>query len=583
MSGDRLVQVVEIDTDYCTLTWGTSPCNAAFGLDIVRKCYNTFGTCSFQQAYNKGVLTTKFIESSFPVKTGNYIPTLISATTGYEQEVNIAGFSSKVGALGVRANISVTFSDMPTRDVLTDKYWQQRMSGAAQTDEPGYDPLDRGSFWTKFKARNPNYAGRPIRIIEAIIGVDGTLTYQKTRHYVMDEIKGPDRSGNVTVTAKDALSLADDKKALAPLGSRGMLMNDINDSQTSITLAPVGIGPEYPVSGVVVVGSEIMTFTRAGDVMTVVRGQKGTQAASHSVNDTVQLCYNVEKDRAGAVIRDLLVNYGNIPASYIPVAEWQAEFNRWGSSLKLSATICKPTSVVQLIGEINQLGITIWWDEIEGLVRLMLNHPPDEAPVEWTDRNNIISITTEDNDDERATRIEMWTVQIDPTKDVSKENFARGYLAVGVLEETPNMFGIPRTHTIHNRWLNHGADSAVKVITGRLLNRYRRAPVTYNVTIDAKDDPKLTDVISLETYVATNDTGKIVPKLTQVFYRKDAKSGSRIDVKLQGFQFDQRYGRITENSRPTYPLSTEAQKVKGTYICGPSLVFADGRRAYQLI
>ena len=91
------------------------------------------------------------------------------------------------------------------------------------------------------------------------------------------------------------------------------------------------------------------------------------------------------------------------------------------------------------------------------------------------------------------------------------------------------------------------------------------------------------DVVSLKSYVSTDITGLESPVLTQVFYRKDDKSGHTVDVRLQRFQFDARYGVITENSRPRYNASTEAQKNKGTYIVGPSLVFADGRPAYQLV
>lgn len=583
MSVRRTVKVVEIETDYCSRTFGVSPCMATLSNAVPNKCFNTFGTCAYTQAYNKTTNVQKFIQASFPTKGQNFMPALESVSDGYEQEVNIAGYIGRVGALGQRANISVVLNDFPSRDTLTDKYWQDRMSGTGQFNGVGYDPIDRGSYWRKWKARNPNYAGRPIRIIDATINPGGTVTYNLIRHYVMDEIIGPDSNGRVTIKAKDALSLADDKKAMAPVGRNGKLSVEIDEVQTSATLVPEGIGAEYPTSGYATIGSEVVRYTRVLDVLTLERGQRGTTASKHNVDDSVQPAYDVWRTRADLVMRDLFVNYGNIPASYIDTVQWKSEFDKWGNSLSLSATICKPTSVAQLIGEICQLGITVWWDEIAQKIRVKLNHPPEEEPVEWSDRSSIIEVSTEDNDNERATRVEVWTKQIDPTKELGKENFERGWIKVGVAEESPNMFGLPRTHTIYNRWLNHGADSVVKIIAGRLLNRYRRAPVSYNVTVDMKDDVELTDVIALNTYIMTDETGAITPKLTQVYYRKDDPSGTRVKVKLQGFQFDQRYGKITENSRPTYTLSSAAQRDKGTYIVGPSLVFADGTGPYQLI
>lgn len=583
MSGRRIVQLVEIDLDTCSLTWGQGACGASFGGSTRHKCFNTFPTCTFRQAYSKSFKTLRFIEPSYALKGGDYIPCLKS-TGGYEQEVNIAGYTSNIGSLGVRASVQVNLIDFTDRGTSTDKYWSERMSGAAQSDGVGYDPMDSGTFFGKLKAQNTNYSGRPLRVIQAHYDDNNQLVYDKVRAYVMSEWKGPDSNGNVTIVAKDILSLADDKKALCPKSSQGMVLADIDEMQTTLTLSPEGVGDlEYPASGYATIGSEIIGFTRSGDVLTITRGQLGTQPAKHNANDTVQVAFHVDRERADSVIMRLLTEYSNVSISQIDWVNWQKEFNRWGSSMILSATICKPENVSRLIGEINQLGITVWWDEIAQLVKIKLNHPPDELPAEWNDRNNIISIQQEDNDDERATRMSLWSVQIDPTKGLNKDNFLRNYLNIYVDGESPDYYDESKTHEILTRWMNHGDDASAKIITGRLLNRYKFAPVTYTIKIDAKDDPSLTDVISLDSYVATDETGRNDPRLTQVFYRKDDRNGSTVLVKVQRFQFDARYGIITENTRPRYNESNELQKMRGTYIVGPSLVFADGRAAYQLV
>lgn len=583
MAFNKPIQVVEIDFDYCGLTFGVGACGASLTAATPRKCYNTFGTCVYTQAYQRQSRTIKFCEPTFPLKGGEYIPALTSVG-GYEQEVNIAGYTSNIGGLGVRASVSVTLRDFPTRDVETDKYWSERISGVAQIDEPGYDPIDRGSFWTKFKARIPNYAGRSLRVIQGHIDEAGQFVADKTRHYVMDEFTGPNDSGEVTIKAKDILSLADNDKAKCPKQSQGRLLEDIEANQTTAVLSPSGIGnAEYPSSGWATIGSEIVQFTRTGDNLTLTRGQLGTEAATHSANDTVQVAYRAERVRADTLIRNMLVNFGNIPASYIPFSEWQAEFNRWGSKMFLSTTICKPENVSTLLGEINQLGITLWWDEIAQLIRIKLNHPPDGPVAEWSDRDNIMSIKQEDNDDERATQVDMWSVQIDPTRGLAKENFLRGYVAISLDSQHPNMFGIPRVKTIYTRWLDHGDDSAVKIITGRLLNRYKRAPVTYTVKIDAKDDPSLTDVVTLNSHVAADVTGNPTPKLMQVYYRADDRNGSTVNAKLQLFQFDSRYGMIAPNNYPVYNSANAAQRIHGSFFVGPSLTFADGSGPYQFV
>lgn len=584
MSVNRaIVQVVEIDIDRCTQTFGDAPCLASMSPEHPRKCYNSFDTCSFKAGYTLGKNTLKFISQSDAVKAGTFIPALLSVT-GREQEVNIAGFTPNIGGLGQRASVTVNIADFPYNDVLTDKYWSERISGAGQINEPGYNPRDRGSFWTKFRARNPNYAGRALRVIDGHINDAGFVVYDRVRHYIIDTMEGPGSGREVTIKAKDVLALADDKKAQAPIQSQGRLLADLTAGATSMVLSPAGIGnSEYPASGHAVIGSEVVAFTRSGDTLTLRRGRKGTDASTHSANDSVQVCYVVNNVRADIVIRDLLVNYGKIPASYIDADEWAAEFRRWGPKMLLNATICKPTGVTQLISEINQLGITLWWEETTRKIKIKLNHVNEAAPIFLSDRDNIIEIDSEDNDDERATQIWFWTVQIDPTKDLGKDNFLRGYVQVFADAETSFSYGGSIIKTIYCRWLNRGADSLAKIVSSRLLNRYKRAPVTYDVVIDAKDDIHLVDVVNLSADMSVTDvTGKAVTRQTQVFYRQDDFREGTIKLKLQAFQFDGRYGFITENSRGDYSDSTTEQRSRGTYIVGPSLTFPDGSGPYVL-
>ena len=137
-----IVQTVEIDYQFCTRTFGVAPCLASLGSGTVRKCYNTFSTCSYKQGFNNGVNTLKFIEASFPVSGDTYFP-CVKSITGYEQEVNIAGFNPNLGGLGRRAQVNIKMADFTYGDVLTDKYWRERISGTAQIGEGGYKPIER--------------------------------------------------------------------------------------------------------------------------------------------------------------------------------------------------------------------------------------------------------------------------------------------------------------------------------------------------------------------------------------------------------------------------------------------------------
>ena len=55
--GRKPITIVEIDVDFCALTYGTAPCTAALSAATPRKCFNTFKTCQDQANFDQGTLT----------------------------------------------------------------------------------------------------------------------------------------------------------------------------------------------------------------------------------------------------------------------------------------------------------------------------------------------------------------------------------------------------------------------------------------------------------------------------------------------------------------------------------------------
>jgi len=583
MSQRETFQIVEIDLDYCTRTFGVGACLAALGSSTPRKCYNTFGTCKYLTAYNKGTKTYTFCTATSSMPVGqNYLPFLKSVDER-SGSVNIAGAQKDLKAFGTRATITAKFVDSPYNDALTDKYVLERISGAAQIDEGGYNPLDRLTFWTKLKARNRNYAGRPMRVKQCYIE-NGAVTVETTRHYTITEIDGPDDSGNVSVKAKDILALADDDKAVAPKANTGYLKADVTVDETSITLLPAGIGNiEYAASGWVVIGSEICGFTRAGDVLTLTRGQRGTVASTHSVNDVVQQTFSVRGARIDEVLYDLLVNYAQVPAAYITLADWQEEAERWAPHLRLNADICKPEGINALVSEMLVLGVSVWWDDVAQKIRLQVVRPVDDDPVvAITDRNNIVKITQKDNDDKRLTRVLIRFNQIDPTRALSTDNFAMQRLIIDTAAESEDNFNDVKQREINCRWLNDGNSSLARISAKRILQRFSSNPAEFEITLDHKDDIlSLVDVVSLSSRVAADESGKPVTLLMQVTDRNGVMAGHQFKIGAQLFEYTKRYAYFTENTRPVYGSSTEAQKLRGAYWSDAGANFSDGRPTFS--
>lgn len=578
--------LIELDMDYCIRTFGVAPCTAVLGGVVTRKCFNTFATCKDLANFNKTVLTYKFVTPtpSYP-KGGTVFPYLVSVS-GASATVNIAGSDDKLDALGSRGTVSATFSDHPYHDRFMDKYARERVTGAAVLGGVGYNPNDKGTFWTKFKARNPNYAGRPMRRISGYI-VDDVVTIVSTRHFVISEIVGPDDNGSVDIKGKDILFLADNDKAVAPKTSRGILLTAVTAADGHVfTLNPAGIGSEYASSGFATIGSELAAFTRSGDVVTLTeRGVNGTVAEVHGVNDSFQQSYSPRRVRIDLAIADLLINYAGVNAAFVPVAAWATEVDRWAPTLMVSTDILKPEGVNKLIGELAVLGISIWWNDVTQKIGLKINRPPDVDVVkEITDRNNIVSISQEDRDEDRLTEVVFYSRVINPTQSTTdSKNYYAGAKPINADAKSPNSYGDTKIKTIHCRWLNHGDDALVKIMSKRLLNRFSKQPVRYEITVDINDDTELTEVINTTSYVITDDDGGGRAQLMQVIKREEVINGHHVKLTAQSFAFDQRYGYITENSRPVYTSSSTAQKNRGAYMVGPSLVFGDFFGAYRFI
>lgn len=585
MASREPIQYVEIDVDYCTRTYGTAPCNAALGTTGVRKCFNTFGTCQFKSAFVKSVKTLRFINnrSNLP-KASTFYPVLEErGVSSFSSTVNIAGSDPRMTAFGRRATVSVTLTDFVDDDIGFDKYVTQRVSGAAQTPAVGYNPQDYGTFFTRLKARWPHYAGRPLRILDGYL--DGGPS--QVRNFIITDIQGPDDNGKVVIEAKDVLALADDKKALAPAPSRGKLGDAMTAvSLTPVTLTPAGIGAEYPTSGFAVVGSEVISFTRSGDNLTPTgRGKEGTIAASHSINDTVQVALKFTAERVDDAIYDLLVNYAKVPASFLPlVAEWEPEITRWMSSVLLDTIITRPTGVAQLLGELADLGISIWWDDIAQKVKILANHPATEVDIKIiSDRNNIKSIKQEDRDEDRISQVHYYTKQTDPTKDYKdKSNYNQINVLIDTDAEGVNAYNDTKVREVFCRWLNNGADAIVRTLALRLLKRFNTPPIHYTITLDTQDrGVALGGVIRLDSRVVTDNAGFPILKLVQIFRLEETRSGHELKVSCQDFNYNGKYGQIMENTANDYGSATETELRFGAYfVDGALLEFPDGGTPY---
>lgn len=582
------IEWVEIDVDQCTHTYGSGLCAAVLGTTGELKCFNTFKTCQDKDNYSQGTITYRYSkpQSRIPYDVGVF-PVLESVST-WAGMVNIAGADSQLNALGKREKITFKMKDFPYHDRYTDKYASERVSGAAQSSGIGYNPQDRGTHFGKLRARWPYYAGRAARHCYGFMD-GGVLTDVVTKHYILTDMEIDIAGGYAEFTAKDILYLVDNDKAVAPVASVADLLLDITDTATELTLTPENIGDEYPTEGRAIVGSEMFDYTRSGDVVTMTsRGVRGTEISSHSEGSAFQTVFTVTDARIDDTIYDLLVNYGGVDPAFCPVSDWADEVSRWAPSLRLTVDVTKSTGVNTLIGELSILGLSIWWDSELQLIGLKINRPPDEDTVyEISDDRNIMedAISIDDRDDKRLTQVGFYSSIIGPTGSTTDaNNYSRLRQLIDRDAQSVQEFNDTKIKNIFTRWLGDGNDSLIRILGTRLLNRFRWSPSRYKMTIRYDQDIKLTDVIRVNSRIHQDDTGLNLDKLMQVEKITIDKPKFQATIEAQTYQFDQRYGFITENTRGTYTASTDAQRARGVYFCdNTTLKMTNGDNAYQFI
>jgi hypothetical protein len=576
---------VEIDYDFCSRTYGGAPCTAALGGRNTRKCFNTIRTCQDTDSFDRQTLTLRFFngEGDSP-KGGTWFPALKSVSTT-SSTVNIAGNSPRLGAFGRRATITADLQDFTYHDRLTDKYQAERKSGAAQLNGFGYDPADFGTFFTNLKARWPYFVGRPMRVIYGYLK-DGAVINETTRHYVIKNLVGPDDGGRVRIEGEDILALADKDRAQTPAPSQGVLAGNIGTNFAAFTLTPESIGDQYPASGRAVIGSEVIDYTRAGDVITpTARAIGGTQLSTHSQGDTFQQVLSLQGLRPDDALRLILTQDTQIDTAPIPTEKWEAETTRWLPSMRINADITKPTAVSDLVSELAVLGISVWWDDVSQEIGMKINRPTDGDVIHEFSDSNIISLRQEAREDERLTEVAFFSVQDDVTKSrTDEDNYNVVVLTVDADAKRDDRYGDTKIRKIFCRMLNGGAQSTISVLSLRLLSRFNNAPNRITLEVDARNgDVALTDVVRLRSRLVTDETGQPIETLFQVVQRREVEAGNKIELVCDEYDFDGNFAFFTQNDYPIYDTATDAQKQVGAFFSDGTNRFADGREPYVFI
>lgn len=524
MTAREAIQFVELDIPVCARVYGVAPCAAAIGVTGDIKCFNSVATCQDAAHYSATTVTLRFGEAS------TYRPLGIDAVPTIEQVTFTAAKIAPGIDLGERATLRVTLSDQPHSDTGPgfDPYHGER----------GYDPYRQGSMWGKFRARQPYLRGRSLRWFLGY--ADQPLSEMDMRTFIIESFDGPDVNGIYTLNAIDPLKMLDGDRAQAPAISKGRLQADIDALTTSATLTPTGIGnSEYPSSGYLAIGgTEIVSFTRSGDALTIVRGQLGTAAATHSAADRVQVVKRIVSQDPADIIRDLMVNGAGVPTAWIALADWQAETGAY-LRRQYTATIAEPTPVAKLVSELmEQCGLSIWWDDRAAKIRLRVLRSLPASTVTFDDGNVLEgTFTRKEQPDKRISQVWTFYGQINPLKKLDDTDNYRSVAASADLVNEGN-YGSPSLRKIFSRWIAPGGLTAAQRTNDLHIGRYGTPPRAFSFSVlrDAQRNPELGAAYDAQWRTEQTPTGAAETVKIQAIRVKPAKD--RFVVEAEETTFD---------------------------------------------
>lgn len=486
----------EIVLKPCSLTYGVAPCTAAIGITGERKCYNSPRTCQDPINYTPGdeqILRFSEPTEDLPVEIDS-IPCLTDIVIR-PQRIDPGE------SIGVRESGTASMHNFKHNGIPFDKYYADR----------GFNTYNSGTFWGRFNAQWGNIQGVECRVVNGFVGQD--IDEMERRYYVIESQNGPDSQGKTSFVFKDILKLIDGDKAQAPAPSQGVLSAAIDETDTSLTLEPVGIGSTYPASGVASMGDEIVSFTRSGDIINLTgRNLYGSELDDHDVGETFQIALVYTSISPADIINDLILNYSETPASYINLTDWQTEVNTYIGRL-YSGMIMRPTPIKTLVNELVQEAGLIFFTSVKDRKVELKAMRAFVPTISLNDDAYLAgSITASRETDKRISEIWVYYGKRNPLeKQDEKKNYRAIYAditenPVVALENAPASI-----REITSRWITVFNQPAAASVATAMIARYEVAPRQ----VAFKLHPTLLlsegQAINVQSRIFEDDQGDLLP------------------------------------------------------------------------
>ena len=581
---------ITVYLDACSRVFSVSPCTATG-----EPCFNTWETCRDRPNYARVDKPISFCTATASMPSNlTDIPFLSGGTRGAVRERS--GEPDPMRGLGRRGSISVSLIDAVHDDVGIDPYVSSR----------SYDPMERGTFYPKLKARFPYWKSRVIEWESGYIDPDDGLYYPanfQKKTYIIDSTSY--RRGSWGISAKDPLRLADDKLSKMPRPSRGVLAEALAEdaSPTTIDIATPD-DTEYAFESfetfsAVRIGRQVFKYTgttpitggvRLTGVTRTLDDGYVTDTEDHDIDDEVQKCLWFRAMPSIEIVKTALESFADVPSEWIPYADWLDEYTTWQAGFTMTRLITEPEGVKAAIEEIIQQSGTwaYWWDPIAAKIRWSPIRPPDIGEIypALSDRDNLVGDSVERKDEPEKLINEYYVLfgQRDPTRKRDEtSNYRAVILGANQASQSVNEDGEVKTETVYGRWHTAASRANLLSIIATMIKTSAGIPFTVEFYLHKKDDAiKTSEFVTMESLAILNEFGN--PADVRLRVVRGAVNGQQVKYKAVQDFFRGRFGRIApaDLSGLLYSAATEAQKAEYVFIADADGLI-DGEDGYELL
>ena len=507
------------------------------------------------------------------------IPTLLQVST-VGSRINLAGSDRNYEPLGRRATLDFSCGEFQHSDFQQDDYLSDR----------AVDPFTLAGFWGKWCVREKY--GRVQAFTTVYDGYHGqALADMQSRKYILDSVE---KSGDYySFHCRDILSRTEFVRAQVPPPSSGKLKTAMAASGETVFEVAFDVTEEYPASGTVRMNDEIITYSgRTYDpsgrktIFTIdERASDGSTAATHSVDELVQVCRRYTAARIDDVAEEWLVDDANIQSQLIDLATFTSEYDDVLSAYTVTTLITEPTSVSLLLGQLSQeCSFYVWWDERDQIVSMQAIKPLSTVDLVLTDSNIILrdSLSISERPDERLTTVAFYYNPRNWAGDLDKaSNFKNGIVVLNTTTVGLNQYGVaPQIREVYSRFLT--TEAMANQTSSRLSIRYADVPQYVQFMLDAKDrDLWVGDFVRIEHRdIVKADGTKDTQRRWLIVEAEETVSGHAVRYVAADVTLDGKIYLIADNGTANYHPDTYDETL--IYITDEFGLNADGTIGFTI-